>query len=723
MNRLGGLPRATGARRGKGGCPPPLARAGHAQFTPGSISGKMKRRGYAGAWLALGFAGMLWLAALGRDGLDGWINATVLPDLVPETSVEVLARDDTLLRAFGVADGRWRLATVPGQVDAGYLAMLIAYEDRRFFEHRGVDLRAAMRAAWQGLSSGRIVSGGSTLTMQVARLLEQGSTGQWRGKLRQVRLALALERHLDKQQILALYLHLAPYGGNLEGVRAASFAWFGKEPARLTPAQAALLVALPQAPEARRPDRHPERAEAARNLVLARMQAAGVIAPDTASAALREPVPRTRRPFPALAPHLAERLRLARPDVLRHHTTLDPLLQAQAERLARDAVAGLGPEVAAALVLADHQSGAILAHVGSPDFTDDRRQGFNDMTRALRSPGSTLKPLVYALAFGDGLALPGTMIEDRPESFAGYRPGNFDGRFRGVVTAREALQLSLNLPVVALTEALGPARLMAGLRGAGVQAEVPGGNAGLAVALGGVGTTLEGLVQLYAALARGGDALALSADAEVPPARLGRIVPAEAAWHVGQVLSGMPPTGMATGVLAWKTGTSYGYRDALAIGYDGQHVAGVWMGRADGTPVPGRFGADQAAPVLFELFARAAPRRTPLPPPPPGTLILGTADLPPPLRDFRPHGADPAARDAPQLAFPPDGAIVETGGTALFLRVERGTAPFTWLANGVPVLGATLEREALLEIGPPGFHTIAVIDAEGRAARAAIELR
>ncbi|MCC5985441.1 MAG: transglycosylase domain-containing protein, partial [Rhodobacteraceae bacterium] len=226
--------------------------------------------------LVLLLAGGL-LAGAAWQRLDAWVAATALPPLVPELSVEVLARDGTLLRAYQVGDGRWRLALDPARVDPGYLAMLLAYEDRRFYRHRGVDPLALVRAGAQAVARGRVVSGGSTLTMQVARLIEDGPTGQWAGKWRQIRVALALERRLSKAEILALYLHHAPFGGNIEGLRAASIAWFGKEPARLTPAEAALMVALPQAPEARRPDRHPERASAARDRVLARMVRAGVL--------------------------------------------------------------------------------------------------------------------------------------------------------------------------------------------------------------------------------------------------------------------------------------------------------------------------------------------------------------------------------------------------------------------------------------------------------------
>ena len=667
----------------------------------------------------------LWLAALGRDRVEVWIDATVLPPLNVSTSAEVLDRDGLLLRAYTVADGRWRMAVDPAAVDATYLRMLVAYEDKRFFSHPGVDPRAVLRAGWQALTTGHVVSGGSTLTMQVARLLEDSGTGAWDGKLRQIRLALALERHLSKDQILALYLHLAPFGGNLEGVRAASLSYFGKEPRRLTPAEAALLVAIPQSPETRRPDRAADRAEAARDRVLARAVGAGIIDADQARAAMTEAVPGLRQPFPALAPHLADRARRESPNQTVTRLTISRSLQSSLEALAREAVAGRGEEVQVAIVVADHRSGEILASVGSAAFQADARQGFVDMTQALRSPGSTLKPLVYGLAFDEGLAHPETLIEDRPTAFGTYQPQNFDRLFHGTIRVREALQQSLNIPVVSLTDALGPARLLVAMRQAGMRAVVPGDQPGLAVALGGVGVSLQDMVQLYAAIARGGVALPLTWRAEGAQAEGARVLSAVAAWEVGDILAGLaPPPGAPENRLAYKTGTSYGHRDAWAIGFDGADVVGVWMGRADGTPVPGAFGADVAAPILFQAFDRLKPALDPQPVPPPATLLVANAQLPAPLQRFRARGAAfAAAADAPEVAFPPEGAEVELLPEGLLVRVRGGTAPFTWLADGVPLRVALNDREAMLSLAGTGFVTLSVIDALGQSARATIRAR
>ena len=667
----------------------------------------------------------LWLAALGRDRFDAWIDATVLPPLALEMSVEVLDRDGDLLRAYTVADGRWRLALPVDRVDPLYLRMLLAYEDKRFYRHAGVDPKSVIRAAVQALWNGRVVSGGSTLTMQVARLLEEGTTGEVGGKLRQMRVALALERRLSKEQILQLYLSLAPFGGNLEGVRAASISYFGKEPKRLTPAEAALLVAIPQAPESRRPDRAADRAEAARNRVLARAVKEGVIDAEEAEAALREAVPGIRKPFPALAPHLADRARAEEPQLASHHLTIDGELQKKLEALALEAVEGKGEQLQVAILVADHASGEILASVGSAGYQADLRQGFVDMTTALRSPGSTLKPLVYALAFDEGLGHPETMIDDRPMSFGTYAPQNFDKLYMGTIRMREALQLSRNIPVVALTDALGPAKLMAAMQKAGMTPVFPGDQPGLAIALGGVGVTLGDMVQLYAAIARGGVVRPLSyrLDAEVPEGQ--RVVSEVAAWEVGDILAGLaPPPGAPSNRLAYKTGTSYGHRDAWAIGFDGKHVIGVWMGRADGTPVPGAFGADVAAPVLFQAFNRLKGKLDPQPPAPASTLLVANSELPQPLQRFRSRSAVfEAEADAPAVAFPPDGAEVELLASGLKVKVAGGTAPFTWLADGVPVVVASDAREAMLAMPGAGFVTLSVIDAEGRSDRVQVQVR
>jgi len=650
------------------------------------------------------------------------------------TSPVVLDRNDKLLRPFTIADGRWRLPVEKAEVDPRFLDMLIAYEDRRFRQHDGVDLRALARAAGQFALAGRIVSGGSTLTMQVARLLEGTMTRSPGGKLRQIAMARTLERKFGKDEILTLYLMLAPYGGNIEGIRAASLAYFGKEPRRLTLAETALLVALPQSPEARRPDRDAKAAKAARNRVLDRMVLAGLIEPEAAEAAKGERMPEARRPFPLLAAHLGQEALKAAPQEKIHRLTIDRDLQGALERLVQERAAKQDPKLSAAIIVADHRTGEILASVGSAGLLDDERKGHVDMTRAIRSPGSTLKPLIYGLAFEEGLALPESLIEDRPTAFGGYAPGNFDKHHRGTVTIREALTQSLNAPAVVVLDAVGPARLVARLKRAGANPVLPDLTApGLAIGLGGVGMSLRDLVGVYAAIARGGTALPLH-DGVTPspaiPTSAPPVLDRTAAWYVSDILSDVPPPlNGSPGRIAYKTGTSYGYRDAWSLGFDGRHVIGVWVGRPDGTPVPGLSGVTVAAPLLFEAFDRLGPKRAPLASPPPGIVRAETAELPPPLRRFRHPDERVVKRDtSPEIAYPLDGVEVDLGIAAgdsapLIIKVRNGAPPFTYFANGLPIARTPFARTESWQPDGPGFVTLSVVDAEGRSDRVTVFLR
>ncbi len=647
-----------------------------------------------------------------------------------EVSVVVLDRKGRLLRPFTIRDGRWRLPVHPGDVDPRFVRMLIAYEDRRFYAHSGVDPLALIRAAGQWLANGRIVSGGSTLTMQLARLIEPRQRRSLGAKLRQIFRALQIEARLDKKQILQLYLTLAPYGGNLEGVRAAALAWFGKEPRKLSVSEAALLAALPQAPESRRPDRHPEAARAAQNRVLARMQALGIIPAADAVAARAAPLPSARTPLPALAAHQSLRVARARPATGRHVLAIDAALQASLERLARRQARRLGPRISVAILAADFRNGDVLARVGSADFTDEKRAGHIDMTRAIRSPGSALKPLIYGMGFEAGLAHPATLIDDTPRDFGGYAPQNFDQKFNGPMSIRKALERSLNVPAVSMLDAVGPARFMARMKASGIPVRLPEGAApSLAVALGGMGLSLDGLVRLYAALARGGTMAGLhdlAATGKRQQARhRARLLEAVAAWYVTDILAGtLPPRHGLRGKIAYKTGTSYGYRDAWSVGYDGRHVIGVWVGRPDGSSVPGLTGRRAAAPVLFESFARlSAGGYAPLPPPPRGALITSNAGLPLPLKHFGPARfmSRKASGHKLDIVYPPDQAHVDLGlGTPggermpLVVKIRGGKPPFIWFANGALIARVKHRRTVNWMPDSSGFSSLTVLDALGR---------
>jgi penicillin-binding protein 1C len=582
---------------------------------------------------------------------------------------------------------------------------------------------------------GRIVSGGSTLTMQVARLLQGEHERTGAGKLRQAMRALALERKLSKDAILRIYLRLAPFGGNLEGVRAASLAYFGKEPRRLSLAEGALLVALPQSPALRRPDRFPEAARRARNRVLAYAAAQGVIPREEATRAMAERMPTARREFPRLAPHLADDEVEQSKTRLVHHLTVDASVQANLEQLVREHSNALGGRLSAALIAVDHATGDVIAHVGSPGYLDESRAGAVDMTSAVRSPGSTLKPIIYGLAFEAGLAHPDTLIEDRPARFGLYVPKNFDQDWHGTVTIRMALAQSLNIPAVKVLDAMGPQKLFGRFAQVGIVPVLPkGAEPSLAVALGGLGMKLTDLATLYTALARGGEPVALrysrdKAEAK-PGAPVPRLLSPVAAWYVSDILRNAPPPANAKpGQLAYKTGTSYGFRDAWAVGYDGRHTIAVWAGRPDGAATPGLAGRTAAAPLLFDAFARISTRRAPLPAAPSGALIAAAADLPPPLKRFREARDDsvPGAYTEPavQIAFPPDRSEldVEDDGAGVVVKAEGGTLPLIWLVDGVPIESDPIRREAELPASTRGFHKVSVIDANGRADRVTIRLK
>jgi penicillin-binding protein 1C len=635
-----------------------------------------------------------------------------------EISQVVLDRDGRLLRAYATKEGRWRLPATVEEVDPRFLKILFAYEDRRFYQHHGVDPLALGRAAIQLVENREIVSGGSTLTMQVARLLEPRRTRSFGAKLHQLVRAIELEAALSKPQIMSLYLTLAPYGGNLEGVRAASLAYFGKEPKRLTLAEAALLVALPQSPELRRPDRHTETARAARDRVLDRAAHAGAVPPDEIAHAKAQAIPDARKPMPIFAPHSADHIVAAEQGLSVHRLTLDLNLQKRLEELARERAQALGPDIAIAILAVDNASGEVRARVAGADYFDERRAGHVDMTTAVRSPGSTLKPFIYGLAFEDGFLHPETLIDDRPVRYGNYAPENFDLTFQGTVTVRKALQLSLNVPAIAVLDRLGTSRLAARLTQAGARLLLPANEApGLAMGLGGVGVTLEDLTMLYHALAVQGAAAPLRERANDPPSAARRLIDPVAAWYVGNVLFGAPPPDNAPhGRLAFKTGTSYAYHDAWAVGFDGRMTIGVWVGRADGAPVPGLVGRASAAPILFDAFARNGLAPSPLPPTPKGALLVSNGRLPPPLQRYHTEAAL-LAMDPPRIMFPPNGARLElTAGDRpdpLALKVTGGVGALTVLLNGVPVAAAAQRRTLFFSPDGRGFARLTVMDARG----------
>ena len=388
------------------------------------------------------------------------------------------------------------------------------------------------------------------------------------------------------------------------------------------------------------------------------------------------------------------------------------------------------PRLSAAILVVDNATGEIRAHVGSPAYLGRERAGAIDMTTALRSPGSALKPLIYALAFESGLAHPETLLDDRPSRYGAYQPDNFDLAFQGTVTARRALQQSLNLPAVELLNQLGPARLLSRLKQAGIPIAMPKDAApGLAVGLGGLGITLADLTRIYVGLARGGDVPALAGrplDEGLPRPET-RITDPVAAWYIFDILRGAPvPDNALSGRIAFKTGTSYGYRDAWAVGFDRRFTIGVWVGRPDGTSVPGLVGRVVAAPILFDAYARLGVEPEALPMPP-FTLQATTASLPPPLRHVRqdvPKTILSTIQAPLKIAFPLDGSRLDLGlsqaapsgsgeHASLILKASGGVPPLTWMVDGAPVETGSLRRASSWVPDGAGFVRLSVIDAKG----------
>ncbi|MBF8637368.1 peptidoglycan glycosyltransferase PbpC [Pseudomonas fulva] len=537
-----------------------------------------------------------------------WLADRIWPLPMPSDDLArvVLAEDGTPLWRFADADGVWRYPVSPEQVSPLYLQALLTYEDRWFYRHLGVNPMALVRAGWLNARGGRVVSGGSTLSMQVARLLDPHDRTV-AGKLRQLWRTLQLEWHLSKREILQIYLDRAPFGGTLQGVAAASWAYLGKSPLHLTPSEAALLAVLPQAPSRLRPDRHPERAERARNKVLQRLAQYQVWPEQRLREAAEEPLVLAPRQEPALAPLLARRLNTpGSPPLIR--TTVDAGLQRRLEDLLLGWRARLPERTSAAILVVDAQTMAVRAYLGSVDLTDARRFGHVDMVRALRSPGSTLKPFLYGLAMDDGLIHSESLLQDVPRRYGDYRPGNFSSGFSGPVSASSALALSLNLPAVQLLEAYGPKRFAAQLRMGGLPLTLPPlAEPNLSLILGGAGSRLEDLVGGYAALAREGRSAQVRLQPQAPLVEH-RLMSPGAAWIIRRILSGQARPDrdphaelVRRPQLAWKTGTSYGFRDAWSIGVGPRYLIGVWIGRPDGTPVAGQFGLASAAPLMLQV--------------------------------------------------------------------------------------------------------------------------
>jgi len=659
-----------------------------------------------------------WIAA--ALGLFVAVDLTIPPPLERGMVVSkvVLDKDGGWVRGYTTPQGRWRLAARLSETDPNLINAIIGVEDQRFWLHPGVDPLAMTRAIGSFLVSGRVTSGGSTISMQTARLLEPRSRSPLSKALEMLR-AFQIERRFSKRDILSLYLTLAPYGGNLEGVRAASRAYFGREPQDLSTGSIALLLALPQAPEGRRPDRRPEAAQSGRLAALRKMQNTGLITAADLREGASEPLP-VRRPFPTVATHIADRVARLAPRDGRVVSTLDTRLQALVERRLLEA----SPSGAtAAGIVVELPGREVRALIGSANAK--ATGGLVDMSAAFRSPGSTLKPFIYALAFDDGVAAPDSLVEDMPTRFGAYSPENFDRVFNGEVRVRDALQHSLNVPAVAALDRVGAARFRAALESTGMRMRLPrrdDRDPGLALALGGIGIRMDDLAMIYAGLADNCKVTPLVWTMVPKPTirRETQFCAPESAEKITEILKRAPtPAGRVPGALAdgapdvaAKTGTSYGFRDAWAAGYTDRYAVVVWVGRPDGTPRTDSTGRTDALPVLLDIFD-----------------LIGDAKTvrAEPNQNEQGNGPKRMTRGAlegagPAIAFPPDGAVLLMNDQRGFVLSARGGVdPVTWYVDGKPI-----PREgdrAIWKPESPGFFTVSAIDGAGIETKARVRLR
>jgi len=426
----------------------------------------------------------------------------VMPDKQKMYAQVVVDQNGHPLRAFPDGNNVWRYQASLEELSPLYLQALLTYEDKRFWYHPGFDPLAIVRAAISNLRHGKTVSGASTITMQVARLLHPHSKNLL-GKLQQLFRAIQLEWHYSKKEILTLYCNIAPFGGTIEGVQAASYTYLNKPALDLTQAEAALLAVLPQSPTRIRPDLNPSLAQKARDKVLERMEILGRWSKETVTQAKLEQVYAVRTKIEQHAPLLSRRLVKSHSSrVIK--TTIDGELQFALEDYLSDYISTMPEQTSAAILVVDNASAQVKAYIGTAKFADEKRFGHVDMVSAIRSPGSTLKPFLYAMALDEGIIHSKSLLLDAPIKWDTYTPGNFSGSFSGPVSATDALQRSLNIPAVSLIERLGPHKFVNRLENAGLPLRIPDGQPGLPVILGGAGTSLEYLVQTYTAFANQG---------------------------------------------------------------------------------------------------------------------------------------------------------------------------------------------------------------------------
>ena len=605
---------------------------------------------------------------------------------------------------------KWRFKSNVKSTDSLYIKMLINFEDKRFYSHYGVDVMALTRASYQLATRGHIVSGGSTLTMQVARLLEPKSR-TLSSKIVEIIRALQLEYHYTKEQILNIYLTLAPYGGNVEGIEAASWYYFGKHPYALSASEAALLVALPKNPESYRPDKYPKRAKKARDRVLKRAYEAGILSDFIYRQAIEEPIARELYRFPRYAPHLALKLlkKSSKTDI---YTTIDATLQKQLEAWAKERGKTLPNGASMALLVVENSSSKIRAYMGSYNMFNKKISGYIDMTDAIRSPGSALKPFIYAMGFEKHIIHPQTIILDKEVTFGNYHPHNYSRKFHGQVTISEALKNSLNIPAVKVLYRVGAGEFIDRLQKVVGKVYIPNNSATLPVALGGLGISLKQLTQAYVTLANGGSSKSLAILKESKQKQVNLVSP-KSAKQVTAILRQIPPPDNyrdRADKIAYKTGTSYGYRDFWSMGYSKNYTVALWVGRADNRPVVKLSAREIATPLMFEAFSLI-------------DAIKGLKQwswssnfiknrAPDVLKYF---DKELKSQDSLKFLYPKKGARYQSASchkVTVEIAIDNGKEPYFFYIDSKPK--ATNAKRLNLKFGV-GAHTITVLDSSGES--------
>jgi len=673
-------------------------------------------------------------------------------------SVQVNDRLGKRLYLFTTKAGYWRFPVEISQIDKQFIQLLLAYEDKRFYQHFGVDIFALARAGWQWISNGRIISGASTLAMQTIRLLEPAPRTVV-SKVYEMIQAIRMEHYLSKDEILSLYLTLASYGGNIQGINAASLFYFNKQAKQLNLSQSALLIALPQSPETRRPDRYPLEAKKARNKVLSRLFSSNKDNNNTYKTyinskgyqiAIKQNMISKRQSVTQLAPHLAMKVKqnkfinqnnISKKSVIT--TTLDYSLQKKTEELLKLKKSQFLSGETVAAIIVDNKTCQIIAYAGSADYNKGWKL---DLTRAIRSPGSALKPFIYGLGFDMNKLHPNTQVMDQPLRIKGYTPQNFNGQYMGKVSIKQALQNSLNIPAVLALNQVGPQYFVNRIKQTGVKLRLPDNQAaGLPIALGGVGINLYDLVSLYTALANQGEFKSLSYT--INPILKSKnynkkainsspkinqfLLSSSASWYLGDILKDSPvPEGFVNQIdsvnkIRFKTGTSYGYRDTWAVGYNDDFTIGVWSGRPDGAYMQKQTGINRAAPILFSLFDRTFYRQKNYKQKvvgiiPNNVLQLSNKQLPNHLK-WLGMNAFNAYKTILAIHYPVDGSNISLHKHKnIVLKGQGGEKPYQWIINGDLFKNTEDKNTLQWKVPSTGQYNLTLIDAKGSQQQSSI---